>query len=65
MTPTPGPAFEPKVYDGLKYQVLANLTGGTVELTILPGMNHGTACDNAFTEERLDWFFQWRKTPTE
>ena len=36
--------------------------GGTVEFTIMPGMNHGTACDNAFTEDRLDGFFSWKRS---
>ena len=39
--------------------------GGTVELTVLQGMDHGTACDNAFTDDRLDWFFKWKKNTTE
>ena len=35
--------------------------GGTVEFTILPGLDHPNACDNAFTPDRLDWLFKWKK----
>ena len=36
--------------------------GGTVKIDIMSGLSHGAACDNAFTDNRLDWFFSWKNS---
>ena len=35
--------------------------GGPVKIDIMSGMNHGTACDKAFTAKRLKWLFEQKK----